>query len=103
MLEELLSSKSAEEKKRILTDEYGMVMTAELEGRLQIMCNLSENIEANGIKKGIKEGIKEGVRQERIDAIARMIRADATKEQIILYGYTEAEYMEVEKLMYMNV
>lgn len=99
MLEELLSSKSAEEKKRILTDEYGMVMTAELEGRLQIMCNLSENIEANGIKKGIKEG----VRQERIDAIARMIRADATKEQIILYGYTEAEYMEVEKLMYMNV
>ena len=41
MLEELLSSKSAEEKKRILTDEYGMVMTAELEGRLQIMCNLS--------------------------------------------------------------
>ena len=99
MLEELLSSKSAEEKKRILTDEYGMVMTAELEGRLQIMCNLSENIEANGIKKGIKEG----VRQERIDAIARMIRADATKEQIILYGYTEAEYMEVEKLMYINV
>ena len=103
MLEELLSGKSAAEKKRILTDEYGMVMTAELEGRLQIMCNLSENIEANGIKKGIREGIKEGVRKERIDAIARMIRADATKEQIILYGYTEAEYTETEKLMYMNV
>ena len=95
----MLSGKTAVEKKRILADEYGMVMTAELEERLQIMCNLSENIEANGIKKGIKEG----VRQERIDAIARMIRADATKEQIILYGYTEAEYMEVEKLMYMNV
>lgn len=63
------------------------------------MCNLSENIEANGIKKGIKEG----VRKERIDAIARMIRADATKEQIILYGYTEAEYTEAEKLVYMNV
>lgn len=56
------------------------------------MCNLLENIEANGIKKGIKEGI----RKERIDAIERMIKANAAKEQIILYGYTE-------KLMYMNV
>ena len=55
MLEELLSGKTAEEKKHILTDEYGMVMTAELEGRIQIMCNLSENIEADGIKKGMKD------------------------------------------------
>lgn len=44
MLEELLSEKNAVEKKRILSDEYGMRMTAELEGRIQIMCNLSENI-----------------------------------------------------------
>ena len=29
MLEELLSGKTAAEKKHILTDEYGMVMTAE--------------------------------------------------------------------------
>lgn len=31
MLEELLSEKSTEEKKFILMDEYGMIMTAELE------------------------------------------------------------------------
>lgn len=90
MLETLLSGKTAAEKKRILTDEYGMVMTAELEGRIQIMCNLSENIEARGIKK------------ERIAAIERMIKADATREQIILYGYTEEEYMEAENSMCMN-
>ena len=95
MLEELLSGKTAAEKKRILTDEYGMVMTAELEGRLQIMCNLSENIEA----KGIKEGIKEGIKKERLDAIMRMIKADAAREQIIMYGYTEAEYVEAQKSM----
>ena len=53
--------------------------------------------------RSIKEGIKEGIKKERIDAIARMIRANAAKEQIILYGYTEAEYTEAEKLMYMNV
>ena len=47
--------------------------------------------------------VKKGIREERIEAIDRMIKDNAAKEQIILYGYTEAEYMEVEKLMYMNV
>lgn len=92
MLEELLSGKSASEKKRVLTDEYGMIMTAELEGRIQIMCNLSENIEA----RGIREGMKEGMKKERFAAIKRMIKAGAAKEQIISYGYTEEEYKEAE-------
>ena len=50
----------------------------------------------------MKEGIKEGIRKERIAAIERMMKADATREQIISYGYTEAEYTEAEKLMTMN-
>lgn len=41
--------------------------SAELEGRIQIMCNLSENI----------------IERERIDAIKRMIKANASKERII--------------------
>ena len=85
MLEELVSEKDAAEKKRVLADEYGMVMTTELEGRIQIMCNWSESIEARSIKK------------ERVNAIERMIKANATKEQIISYGYTEDEYLEAEK------
>lgn len=89
MLEELLSGKSASEKKRVLTDEYGMIMTAELEGRIQIMCNLSENIEAKGIREGIKK--------ERTAAVERMIKAGAAKEQILSYGYTEEEYREFFK------
>ncbi len=44
MLEKLLSKSSVEEKKRILTKEYGMIMTTELEGRMQTMCNWSEAI-----------------------------------------------------------
>lgn len=46
--------------------------------------------------------VKKGIREERIEAINRMIKANAAKEQIILYGYTEAEYIEAEKFMYMN-
>lgn len=86
MLEELVSRKGASEKKRILADEYGLKMTAELERRIQIMCNWSESI----------------IERERIDAIKRMIKANASKEQIISFGYTEAEYKKAESALYAN-
>lgn len=53
------------------------------------MCNLSENIEAKGIREGIKK--------ERTAAVERMIKAGAAKEQILSYGYTEEEYREFFK------
>ena len=90
MLEELVSRKDASEKKRILADEYGMTMTAELERRIQIMCNWSESIRE-----------RERIR-ERIDAIGRMIRANITREQILSMGYTEAEYEKAESALYAN-
>jgi hypothetical protein len=90
MLEELVSRKDASEKKRILADEYGMKMTAELERRIQIMCNWSESI------------IERERIRERIDAIGRMIRANITREQILSMGYTEAEYDKAESALYAN-
>lgn len=95
MLEKLLSEMSVEEKKRILTEEYGMIMTTELEERMQTMCNWSEAIWEQGIEKGIGK--------ERINAIERMIQAGATKEQILSFGYTEKEFAEVENILYTNV
>ena len=38
-----------------MDESYGMIMTADLEGRIQTMCNLSENIEAKGIEKELTE------------------------------------------------
>lgn len=106
MLEELLFEKDAAEKKRILAEEYGMIMTVELERRIQIMCNWSEVVGArafkNGFKNGFESGFEDGILKERIAAIGRMIRANATKEQIISYGYTEAEYAKAESDMYVN-
>lgn len=115
MLEKLLSEADADEKKHILEEKYGMIMTAELEGRIQTMCNLSENIMAmgiaegiekgieKGIKKGIVEGIEKGIvegqKKERINAIQRMIKAGAAREQIVLFGYTEEELAEAENIM----
>jgi len=72
---------------KAIDSEYGMIMTAELEGRIQIMCNLSENIRE----------------RERIEAIKRMIRVNITREQILSMGYTETEYKKAESLLYANV
>ena len=98
MLEKLLSESSAEEKKRILTEEYGMVMTAELEGRMQTMCNWSEAIK----EMSYNEGIEKGIEKERLNAIERMIQANLTKAQIISCGYTEEEFAEAESLLCTN-
>lgn len=87
LLEELLSEADIAKKKKILSTEYGMIMTEEFEGRLQTMCNLSQNI----------------VEEERKRAIERMIKANATKEQILSYGYTEEEYEAVENDLFSNV
>ncbi len=72
---------------KAIDSKYGMIMTEELEGRLQSMCNLSQNI----------------VEEERKRAIKRMINANATKEQILSYGYTEEEYEAVENDLFANV
>lgn len=90
MLENLLSKTSIEEKKRILTEEFGMIMTTELEGRMQTMCNWSEVI------------IEESIEKERLNAIERMIQAGATKEQILSYGYTVKEFTEAESALCAN-
>ena len=90
MLEKLLSEISVEEKKRILTEEFGMIMTTELEGRMQTMCNWSEAI------------LERGMEKERLNAIERMIQAGATKEQILSFGYTEKEFTEVESALCAN-
>lgn len=56
MLEDLLSSKDKGLKKKLMTDEYKMVMTTKLERSVDDMCNLSTVVEEKGIQKGIEEG-----------------------------------------------
>lgn len=56
------------------------------------MCNLSESL--------IEDAVEDAVEKERLDAIERMIKAKATKEQILLYGYTEDEYEKATGRMF---
>lgn len=87
MLEDLLSQEQPAAKKDRLKSRHGMILTTELERRLDVMCNLSAVIEEKGIEKGIE--------QERMSAIERMIKANFTKEQIISLGYREEEIVRV--------
>ena len=67
-----------------------MTMTAELERRIQIMCNWSESI-------------RERERMDaRIESLERMIRVNITREQILSMGYTEEEYEKAESALYVH-
>lgn len=54
---------SAENKKAILTREFGIRMSEQLNKEMTHMCNLSEGVFAHGIEQGIKKGIKKGIKQ----------------------------------------
>ncbi len=102
MLETLFAQTTAEEKKRVLSKNYGMTMTAEFERRIRIMCNLSEAIKEDAMKsgyeKGMEKGMERGIEKERLTAIHRMIRAGASRKQILSYGYTPDEYVQAENM-----
>ena len=61
MLEELLSKEDGAEKKRKLSEDFGLVMSTETERRLSEMCNLSEVLIEKGIEQGIEKGIEQGI------------------------------------------
>lgn len=97
MLESLLAQMDAEKKKKILIEKYGMLITAEIEGRFHTMCNLSENIAERaleqGIERGIEQGIEQGTKQGRLKTISVFLAKggsetdakqmlDATEEEI---------------------
>lgn len=76
MLEDLLSTKNKAVKKLIMVEEYGMVMTAELERSVD-MCNLSDVIVEvamkNGLEKGIAEGLEKGIEKGIAEGIKKGI------------------------------
>ena len=48
-----MKKEAVADKKKILSEEYGIVMRDDTERRLNTMCNLSEAVLEKGIEKGI--------------------------------------------------
>ena len=75
LLDTVLSNEvSAGEKKRKLSDEYGMRINQQLEREVLNMCNLSEGVERRGIEKGMAQGMEKGMAQgmEKGSALAKL-------------------------------
>lgn len=62
LLEVLLSSgKGPEEKKKILQEEFDIMMTRKLESEVSDVCNLSKGVEQKGITIGIERGTMQAI------------------------------------------
>ncbi len=74
-LEVLLSdSRPAREKRKILSEEFGMEMSGDLESGVRDMCNLSQGILERGIEEGMEQGLEQGLQQGERNAKRRTAR-----------------------------
>ncbi len=87
LLEVILSTEIGnEERERILQEKFGVIMSEEMKGEFEIMCNLSQAVEDKGIAKGIAKGIDIGI--------------EKGIEQGIEKGKFEATLSNIQSLMY---
>ncbi len=60
----LLSSEiKANDKKKLLEQEFYIEMNRTMEREVEQMCNLSQGVEQRGIQKGIQRGIQKGIQE----------------------------------------
>ena len=96
-------SMTFEEKKKTLSEKYGIRMTGEEQKEVEKMCNYSASIAekymakgvsegiSQGLSQGISQGISQGTAQERINSIKRFRLIGTTDEDFLKLGYTEQE------------
>lgn len=78
LLDVLLSSDTtAEKKKEVLENDFGISMTKKMESEVEYMCNLSDGVEQRGVEKGkitvVRNMLKEN---EPIEKICRIAECD---------------------------
>ena len=102
LLDVLLSSeKEAEEKKKILQDDFDIAMTKTLESEVSAMCNLSKGVEERGIaiglERGLEQGLERGIETTTLNAIRNLMETlKLTAEQAM----EALKVPEAEKVKY---
>lgn len=96
LLNVLLSPTLAfEEKKKILTGEFGIEMEREMGKEMERMCNLSEAIEERGIEKGMAEGLANGLKQgENLFAALTKVLLNAGRTDDLLRAANDGAYRQ---------
>ncbi len=86
MLSVLLSQKmKSEEKESILSEKFGIATTIEMKERFNVMCNLSDLVEEEGIRKGTQMTLVENIFSllEDLGEISDEIKEIVSKEEDI--------------------
>lgn len=93
----LLAEMKADEKQRILGEEFGIPMTEVLEGKVENMCNLSDGV----MQRGEERGRIEGKREERLASIKSLMeKLKLTVEQAMdALGIPESEQMQYKNMV----
>ena len=74
LLSVLFSSEfKAEEKKKVLEEEFHIQMSQAFEEEVSNMCNLSEGVEQKGIQIGLQKGIQTGIQQALTESIKNLM------------------------------
>ena len=84
-----------QEKQKIMEENYDIVTTAELEGGLVRMCNLSDYIEEKGIEKGIEKGLS-----ALVNSLKNFVQGEALYQAVIENEvYKDVSRKEVFKIL----
>lgn len=78
---------SAEEKKEILSAEYGILMTKDMEEEVEAMSDLGYGILERGIERGIEQGVR--LKDELFLAMKKDDRLDDYAESVQNKDYYE--------------
>ena len=85
-----------DEKKRILSKKYNIVMTVELESEVQRMCNLGTAIENKGIETGIEIGEKKKAKELAIKLYKKGSSLETISELIEVPVSQLEEWLELQ-------
>lgn len=89
----LCADKGVPEKKKILSEEFGIEMSREFEKEVSLMCNVSYGYMLDGMEKGLAKGRAEGIAEGRVEGIAEG-RADVVKLLMSKAGLSAIKAME---------
>lgn len=74
--------KQAEEKRRILEEQFHIPMQTDLGKEIGFMCNYSDYVEAKGIEKGIEKGVRQGEARSRMEIAQKLLKMGMKLEGI---------------------
>ena len=85
----------AEEKGKILKENYGIEVNAELGKEMEHMCNLGEGLVEEAYEEGMEKGIEKGIEKEHLRQIKNKLEKNKSLEQI-----AEEVELDVENVKY---